>query len=269
MNPIEPKARSLVATKAGIETAENAMTYKSWSVQALANQVEVPGQKTISQQTVRKFLNGGRVDRVLFSGICHALGLDWKEIAGKKAPELSPSPTYSNLRSEYNERLSAASERVWICQTWLPSIGRDSEDICRGNAADIRLLLSSFKAGSAIYSRIQGRNISAARAKNSSASSIEAFAKQGKLDAIRFNYGHHPGWIAVLDKTVFWGPTPVDRDSHAEKFLFHKHTADSEEGRFWISQFETMWDKHSHSIEEEKQYNEELLDLSQPTGNRA
>ena len=251
-------SRSLVATEQGVQMVEEALTDIRYSKQKLANEIGV----TI--QTVRKFFKCLPIDRHIFSAICTKSGLDWRDVSSlatvepKQRPVSLPS---SNAQVEYDRMLRSASQRVWIYQTWLPTGALGSEHICRNNVSNTRLLLLSFQRGSPIYRRIQGRHITPAQAKSNSIDSIEAFIRNKRLDCVRFNYGHHPGWIAVLDSSVFWGPTPVDTDSHAEDFLFHKHDVDSEEGEFWVRQFETMWDTYSHSLEKEKAHNTGLKGL--------
>ena len=137
----------------------------------------------------------------------------------------------------------------------------DGDYICSSEAADVRLLLLSFKEESPMYSRIKGRKMKVLTAKHNSTSSVRAFAKCGRLEQVRFNYGHHPAWITVADALVFWGPTPVDEDSHSAGFLFHAHSANSIEGKFWINQFEVIWNEYSHTFKEEQDYNQELSDL--------
>lgn len=163
--------------------------------------------------------------------------------------------------SEYHEAIKTARQRVWVYQTWLPGIERDSTEILYSRASDKRLLLLSFKESSPIYARIKGRGMKTLPAQHNSAASVIPFIKNDQKDCIRFNYGHHPAWISVIDSFVFWGPTPVDLDSQAIEFLFHKHHVASPEGIFWVTQFNVIWDKHSHSFDEEKKYNLELLDL--------
>lgn len=98
-------------------------------------------------------------------------------------------------------------------------------------------------------------------AQHNSVSSVKPLILSGQIDCVRFNNGHHPAWIAVVDSFVFWGPTPVDLDSQAIEFLFHKHHVTSPEGVFWVNQFKVMWDSYSHSFDEEKKYNSVLRDL--------
>lgn len=158
---------------------------------------------------------------------------------------------------EYHEAIKSARRRVWVYQTWLPGIERDGTEILRSKASDKRLLLLSFEKSSPIHARIEGRTMSIETAKHNSASSVKPFVTTGQIDCVKFNYGHHPAWIAVVDSFVFWGPTPVNQDSQID-FLFHKHHTASPEGLFWLSQFEVMWNEFSHSFDEEKKYNQEL-----------
>jgi hypothetical protein len=158
--------------------------------------------------------------------------------------------------SEYHDAVKSARHRVWVYQTWLPGVERDGTEILFSKASDKRLLLLSFEGSSPIYARIKGRRMKVEAAKHNSAGSVRPFMRSGQTDCIRFNCGHHPAWIAVIDSFVFWGPTPVDVDSQAIEFLFHKHHVTSPEGIFWVNQFKVIWDRHSHSFDEEQQYNQ-------------
>lgn len=155
---------------------------------------------------------------------------------------------------EVLEAIAAARTRVWISQTWLPGTEADATRILRSKADSIRLLLASHKPGSPITARIRGRGIEPAEAKAfASRSAAPLVATPDSRVSIRFCYDHHPGWIAVVDSFVFWGPTPLDTDNWANDFLFHRHRSGSEQGRFWEKQFEKLWsDKHSHNYETEK-----------------
>lgn len=104
------------------------------------------------------------------------------------------------------------------------------------------------------------RKLKASRGKANVESSVRVFVENGQKATLRFCYGHHPGWIAIVDSWVFWGPTPVGRDNHSIDFLFHKHPAAGTKGRFWIEQFELLWDHYSHDYDAEAAFNEELRD---------
>jgi DNA-binding Xre family transcriptional regulator len=263
--------RSLKATEIGIAKAEQVLTSKGWSRNELAQQVVIEGQpikQGIDIQPIHKFFTGKSVDRKYFVGICKALNLNWQEVVDEST-SLPPNPINPGLdeliedcdTSQYHEAIKNAHQRIWVYQTWLPGIERDATEICFSQAPDIRLLLLSFKESSPIYARLQGRAMKVSTAQHNSAGSVIPFVRLGKTDCVRFNYAHHPGWIAVIDSLVFWGPTPVHLDSHALEFLFHKHSITSVKGKFWVNQFELLWDQHSHSFNEEKKYNQELLDL--------
>lgn len=261
-------ARSLQATAAGKIKAERALIDRGWSREDLANQVIVDGTQAITVQTVHKFFAGKAVDRKYFVAICNALSQDWKEINGTSQTIVNTSAHGDGERidegcdrSDYRKAIEAAQERIWVYQTWLPGIEIDADQICRSDVPDTRLVLLSFQESSPIYARLKGRKMSVSRAKNNSASSVDAFVRFGKIDCVRFNHGHHPGWITVADSLVFWGPTPVNIDSHSVEFLFHQHSASTKKGCFWIAQFEAIWNEYSHDFHEEINYNEELLTL--------
>jgi hypothetical protein len=164
-------------------------------------------------------------------------------------------------KAEYYEAIKSARQRIWIYQTWLTGVETDGAEIVSSKAHDIRLLLLSFEKSSPIHARLKGRRMKVQTAKHYSASSVKPFIENRLTDCIKFNYAHHPGWIAIIDSFIFWGATPIDRDSHSVEFLFHKHPVASPEGSFWLNQFKLLWNEYSHNLEEEKNYNEELLDL--------
>jgi hypothetical protein len=168
--------------------------------------------------------------------------------------------------TEYHDAVRRAKERVWVCQTWLHGIDRDALEILNSNAADVRLLLGSFKPRSHMYPRIDARRIRESIAKGNVASSVAPFIERNKTDRVRFNHSHHPGWIAIVDTHVFWGPTPVHADNHSIDFLFHRHRLSSPDDAFWFTQFELLWDEyHSHKFSAELDHNEKLKELVNPT----
>ena len=183
-----------------------------------------------------------------------ALVVRWLTVILSEVEEMSEETD----RNEYYEAIGKARKRIWIYQTWLPWTDGNATEIVQRNVRDTRILLLSFKEPSPIYARITGRNISVTTAKCNSVSSVSPFIDKGRAACVKFNYGHHPAWIAVIDSLVFWGPTPVDIDSHTKEFLFHKHPISSAKGRFWKEQFELLWNKYSHSLDDETKYNEQL-----------
>jgi hypothetical protein len=161
---------------------------------------------------------------------------------------------------ELYEAMDAATDKIWICQTWLPGTERDAIRIIQSRASEVRLLLASFKPESPVFARISGRGFSVSAAKAFVRHSVMAVIDANSSRAtIKFNYGHHPGWIALVDTHVFWGQTPVHIDNWANDFLFSRSSIHAKKGAFWKNQFEILWTRHSHSYEEEKlQYNAEL-----------
>ena len=161
---------------------------------------------------------------------------------------------------EYHEAIKDARERIWISQTWFPGIERDAAEIIQRELRDVRVVLASFKEGSPVHSRVLGRKLKLSRAKANVESCVRLFLEHGMKPCLRFCYGHHPGWIAVIDAWVFWGPTPIHRDNHSIDFLFHKHPVQGPKGRFWVEQFELLWENFSHDYDAETIYNEELVE---------
>ncbi len=162
-------------------------------------------------------------------------------------------------RGELHEAIDAASDRIWISQTWLPGTETDAIRIVQSRAPDVRLLLASFKPDSPIFARIAGRGMQVTEAQAFVRRSVAPFVQGSRTEApIRFCYGHHPGWIAVVDSSVFWGPTPVHVDNWANDFLFHRSTVHTKKGAFWMNQFQIMWSRYSHTYDDEKAYNSAL-----------
>lgn len=193
-------------------------------------------------------------DRVAFA-IIVAIIVRWVGIFFAETESIEESD-----HIEYYEAIKNANSRIWICQTWLPGGEGDAHRIIDSKAADIRLMLASFKEGSPILARIAGRKIEPRAAKVNVAGSVWPFVKQNKKNCLRFNSGHHPGWIAVIDSRVFWGPTPVDKDNQAIDFLFHVHNTKGQKGTFWENQFNVLWSA-CHGYDTEKRYNEQLARL--------
>jgi len=161
-------------------------------------------------------------------------------------------------RGELYDAIDSATDKIWICQTWLPGHDADTHRIIQSRAGDIRLLFGSFKPGSPMFARIEGRDIPFTEA--------QVDVKRSVTPAIntrattRFNFGHHPGWIAIIDTAVFWGPTPVHVDNWANDFLFHRSTIHRKKGAFLENQFHILWGpKHSHTYDEEKEKYNRLL----------
>jgi|GEM_PF-5462691 len=195
------------------------------------------------------------------------LSEEWQTLSNSdllKAIKSEIASTHSSLEktshTDLLEAIKNAESRVWISSTWIPGTEYISKKIVNTKAKDIRILLASFKEGSMIFSRIQGRKFNIESAKKELCTSVKPFIEKCKSDCVRFNYGHHPAWIAVVDSAVYWGPTPVDVGNWDKDFLFHKHLAATEAGEWWIAQFELLWTNFSHDYSEEKQkYNDQLL----------
>ncbi|MFZ3384469.1 MAG: hypothetical protein WA144_11145 [Candidatus Methanoperedens sp.] len=200
--------------------------------------------------------------------------INWGLSEEKKGAELSNSdllkeikseiaPIRSSLEktSEYDLRdaIKKAESKVWIYSTWIPGTEQVTMNILNTKANDIRILLASFKEGSPIFARIKGRKFEIETAKHEVYMTAKPFVDKCKADCVRFNYGHHPSWIAVVDSAIYWGPTPVDEGNWQNDFLIHKHFDATREGKWWKAQFELIW-KNSHDYSEEKQkYNNKLL----------
>jgi hypothetical protein len=95
-----------------------------------------------------------------------------------------------------------------------------------------------------------------------SSSSFMPFFRKGKVDVVRFNPVHHPGWIAVIDSDVFWGQTPLDADNWNVPQVCHHARATEWRAEYWVSQFLFLWEGKDdsgrpwlHGLETELQYN--------------
>lgn len=187
----------------------------------------------------------------------------WVAIAFSSV-EKEKADVYRCSKNEYEKALEDAKSSIWICQTWLPSPAVYTNLILKKKRRDLRILLASFKPNSHIYARILGRpDIGNERdAMTMVKTCVAPFVEKGLGKCIKFNYGHHPGWITVIDKrVVYWGPTPVDIDNNTYDFFFHKDTIKGEWGDFWKCQFEILWDRYSHDLNKEEPFNPELASL--------
>ncbi|MBW4652142.1 MAG: hypothetical protein KME20_03670 [Kaiparowitsia implicata GSE-PSE-MK54-09C] len=252
------------ATQDGAARASRILTDRAWSRNDLAERVSV------TPQTINKFFNSQPVNRRTFVEVCRVLELDWEQISGTSTLSTSistetPEVLSIDKKNEYYNAIKLAHQRIWVYQTWLPTLEIEAQSISSNEVLDTRLLLLSFKETSPIYARLIGRYIEVEDAKAFSSASVKLLVRSGKENCIRFNYGHHPGWIAVLDSFVFSGPTPVNKDSHNVDYLFDKYHVDTKRGEFWEKQFEYIWNKCSHSFDEEKTYNSRLSRLNQTT----
>ncbi len=172
-------------------------------------------------------------------------------------------------KNDYYEAIKHAKKRIWIAQTYLPGLESEAGAIAKNKPVvnqdttdkELRIMLASFKEGSPIFARIAGREMEPDEAKTNVAGSVRTFVSKGHKDCLRFNYGHHPGWIAVIDSVVFWGPTPVDRDNHLVDFLWGRYGTSTPKGTFWVAQFEELWNKFSQDFDAESEYNEKLRKL--------
>jgi hypothetical protein len=207
-----------------------------------------------------------------------ALGVRWLTVLFQEIPETRD--IYATTGAEIRKAITAAKERIWIFQTWLPGVGGDATLILDNqDAGDIRILLASFAEGSPIYARIKTRaDLVVGRdaadiieaAMNNSAGSALPFEARGKKDRVRFTKYHHPGWIAIIDNEVYWGATPVDKDNwNVPQVCYHANKKDPR-AAFWVEQFMLMWKGKdplmkkclSHTFDEEKKYNHRLARAS-------
>ena len=188
--------------------------------------------------------------------------------------EPTPNP-YSTTEQAYKDALKAARSRIWIHNTWLARTDTEAAEILDARAKDLRLLLASFRHDlndqdgycSFVFARLSGRGWSRHDGKSSVCTTVQPFLKRADIDRadlgkhLRFAFGHHPGWIAVLDSQVFWGPTPIDEDNQAKHIYFNVASTYDVLGDFWIRQFEKLWNDFSLDYEEEKEWNEQLPEL--------
>lgn len=155
---------------------------------------------------------------------------------------------YESSIDELLVAIQTATSRVWILQTWLPTLGGGAQkivDVATSGAIDVRLIVASFHPQSAVWARIASRRVDvrdAATAKENVRASVAAFREKGLERLVRFNWAHHPGWIVVADGMVYWGATPLDRDNWSTNLLFHKAPVTDKRGEFWLKQFTTLWE---------------------------
>jgi hypothetical protein len=191
------------------------------------------------------------------------------------AGEPAPNP-YSSSEDEYRTALKNARHRIWIHNSWLARTDTEAAEILDAQAKDIRLLLASFRRdlndpngyNSFVFARLSGRGWSVADGMTSVCSTVQPFLRRADIDRahlgehLRFTFGHHPGWIAILDSRIFWGPTPIDEDNQARSIYFNVAPRHDVLGEFWTRQFERLWTDYSHDYEEERKYNAQLPELT-------
>ena len=163
---------------------------------------------------------------------------------------------YGTTNADLNAAMSNAKQRIWILETWFTVDDDDSRIIDTG-VTDIKIILTSFKPESQIFTRIYGRNISVEDAKASVNRSVSKFIDTEKTNLVQFCSKHYPSFVYVLDKDVFWGCFPIDSDAHFNDYLIQKDDISNKKGAFWANQFDLAW-KESHSFAVECKYNEKL-----------
>ncbi|MCH8149776.1 MAG: hypothetical protein IH987_17615, partial [Planctomycetes bacterium] len=142
----------------------------------------------------------------------------------------------ASSEEEYHKAIETATNRIWICQTWFPGHAKDANQIMKAHSPKRKILLASFKKNSHIWARIQGRADVVEKPEDAMRyvrGCVAALRDNDETVPLKFNYGHHPGWIAIIDDDVFWGPTPVNVDNQSRNLFFHKATIESEWGQFW------------------------------------
>ena len=215
-------------------------------------------------------ISGEIVGKLAFASYV-ALMVRWIHLAFSQVEK--KEDIFGSSFGEYHNAIQNAKGKIWISQTWLPGVDRDAEEIIQvDEEVPVRILLASFKPVSPIWARISGRNILEDRAKENVCGSIAPFCRvkaEGKNEniSIRFSFGHHPGWIAVVDSEVFWGPTPIHVDNQSRPIFFQKDSIMGPKGRFWSRQFLRLWKEFSHSYDEEHVYNDKLPGLSRERNN--
>jgi hypothetical protein len=174
---------------------------------------------------------------------------------------------YASTLQAYRNAIERATRRIWIYQTWLPA-DSDPKIIAKSAAQDVRIVLASFrcteifdKNSSYIFARIAGREIPIPEAQGKVAGSVRPILDKLNLKAIRFNAGHHPGWIAVIDEEVYWGHTPITETSHQEDAYFNCAKIRDAKGEYWKDQFLDIWINRTHPFDEELKYNPSLRPL--------
>ncbi|NMF60622.1 NACHT domain-containing protein [Pseudanabaena yagii] len=87
--------QSLIATKAGINLAKNALTGKKLTQEKLMELVDVQSRSTISN-----FFTGKPVDRQIFVTICENLEINWQEVSGRLSSQSKKSAAKESIDIE-------------------------------------------------------------------------------------------------------------------------------------------------------------------------
>lgn len=177
---------------------------------------------------------------------------------------------YASSLGQMMQDLGEARRRIWIAQNWLPNGEKLGYTLAKSTVPrdELRLIVASLRRDatadgivSPVYARIRGRKkLTIDDAKTNIKLSVQSFAEPECLSCVRFNYGHSPGWIVVIDDTVYWGPTPIHEANWDNDLYFHRADVRSDWGTFWKEQFIKMWDETTHNIEAERAWNEKLVE---------
>jgi len=196
------------------------------------------------------------------------LSVRWLTVLfGETAARISAQPSG---RVEVMEAMVKARSRVWFAQNWLHDGDGQGKILVEAKVPSdqLRVLFASFRLDddeengwvSPIYARGKSREYSASDVMTYVKASVLRFARAGKLTSVRFNFGHFPAWVVVIDNYVYWGPTPIHESNWAQDMLFRKDHVNNPLGQFWEDQFNRMWIMSSQDIAAEARWNKKLAE---------
>lgn len=211
------------------------------------------------------------VDKIAIA-ILVAIVVRWvNNFLGDKVAKIAAQPS---SRAEVMAAIPTARKRLWFAQNWLHNGELQAEAILSAAVPpeQLRVVFASFRRDadlekgwvSPIYARGRSRGFDASDMKSRIKESVMSFAKAHKTSCLRFNYGHCPAWVVVVDNDVYWGPTPIHESNWNLDMLFHHDKSTNPLGAYWLDQFEKMWTTSSHMLDVEAKFNEKLSDFAEP-----
>lgn len=210
------------------------------------------------------------IDKVAIA-ILVAIAVRWVNVfLGDKVVKIAAQPS---SRVEVMTAVPTARKRLWFAQNWLHNGELQANKILDAvvPSDQLRVIFASFRRDddpergwvSPIYARGRSRGLDPSDMKSHVKESVMNFAKANRTDCLRFNYGHCPAWIVVVDNDVYWGPTPIHESNWNLDIHFNHDKSFNPLGAYWIDQFERMWST-SHQLDVEAGFNEKLSEFIVP-----
>lgn len=176
-----------------------------------------------------------------FIGTLASLGfirsLALKEFLAKFTPRLMGLPYKPHWTTDdINKAITSAEDRVWILQTWIPTLNRDiSHWSPLHKNVTFRVLLGSDRV---IAARLKYRP-TAVSLRNQNSALLHSFVADLGRGEVRFFSGLPFGPIYIVDDQVYWGIYLANMDSmRAPRF---RCSTQSAMGKMIVESFEAIW----------------------------